>query len=123
MHLQAALCQANLQLRLKRLSFLLVTAVHQSIVRIPTPREVRVFPRHPEIKRIVEKKIRQDWADHTTLRGSAVSLNCGSIFLHHGRLKPSFDVQKGPLALDMLPDGPQQKLVVDVVEQAFDVKL
>src|SRR6266853_1651220 len=31
-------------------------------------------------------------SDHTTLRGAAVSLNCGSIFLHHRRCKPSFDV-------------------------------
>src|SRR5207302_8078378 len=48
MHLQAALRQASLKLRLERLCLLLVTAVHQSIVCIPTPREIRVFPRHPE---------------------------------------------------------------------------
>jgi hypothetical protein len=58
MHLQVALRQTSLKLRLsvpslrdtsqahrpvlERLCFLLVTAVHQSVVRIPTPREVRV---------------------------------------------------------------------------------
>ena len=32
--------------------FMLVAAVNQSIIRIPTPRKVRVRPRHPEIERI-----------------------------------------------------------------------
>ena len=59
MHLQAALRQASLKLRLERLCFLFVTAVHQSIVCIPTPREIRVCPRHPEIERVVEKNVRQ----------------------------------------------------------------
>jgi hypothetical protein len=65
MHLQAALRQASLKLRLERLCLLLITAVHQSIVCIPTPREIRVFPRHPEIERVVEKNVRQDWADYS----------------------------------------------------------
>jgi hypothetical protein len=30
---------------------LLVPAVNQSIISIPTPRKVRVRPRHPEIER------------------------------------------------------------------------
>ena len=64
MHLQMALRQASLKLQLERLCFLLVTAVHQSVVSIPTPREVRVCPHHPEIERIVEKNVRQNWADH-----------------------------------------------------------
>jgi len=65
MHLQAARCQASLKLRLERLCFLFVTAVHQSIVRIPTPREVRVCPNHPEIERVVEKNVTQNWANHS----------------------------------------------------------
>jgi len=46
MHLQAALRQASLKLCFESLRFLLVTAVHQSVICIPTPREVRVCPRH-----------------------------------------------------------------------------
>ena len=45
-------------------------------------------------------------SNHTTLRGAAVSLNCGSIFLHHGRLQPSFDVQQRPLTRHMSSNGP-----------------
>ena len=39
--------------------------MNQSVVRIPTLREVRVCPRHPEIERVVEKNVRQNWANHS----------------------------------------------------------
>jgi site-specific DNA recombinase len=45
-------------------------------------------------------------SNHTTLRCAAVSLNCDSIFPHHRRLKPSFDVQQRPLTRHMFPNGP-----------------
>jgi len=64
MHFQAALHQPGLKLSFESLRFLLVTAVHQSIVRIPTPREVRMSPHHPEIKRVVQKDVGQNWADY-----------------------------------------------------------
>jgi site-specific DNA recombinase len=44
-------------------------------------------------------------SDYATLRGAAATLNRGSIFLHHGRLEPSFDVQQGPLTRYVLPDS------------------
>ena len=62
MHLQAALCQAGLKLSLEGFSFLLAVTVHQSVVCIPTPWKVWVCPCHPEIERIVEKNVRQNWA-------------------------------------------------------------
>ena len=71
MHLQAALCQPCLKLGLEGLRFLLVPAVHQPIVCIPTPREVGVRPRHPEIERVVQEQVCQNRADHTPLRGAA----------------------------------------------------
>ena len=103
MHLQAALRQASLKLCFESLRFLLVTAVHQSVICIPTPREFRVCPRHPEIERVMEENVRQNWADHTTLRCAAVSLDCGSIFLLHWRSQPSSDVQQRPLTRHMFP--------------------
>ena len=44
--------------------------------------------------------------DHTALRRTAASLNRGSVFLHHGRFEPSFDVQQGPLARYVFPNSP-----------------
>src|SRR5215469_2625804 len=83
MHLQTASRQARLKFRLEGFRFLLATAVHQSIVCIPTPWEIRVCPRHPEVERVVKKQIRQNWADHAALRRTAASLHRGSILLHH----------------------------------------
>src|SRR6266446_5246604 len=68
MQFQAALCQARLKFGLEGLGFLLVPAVNQSIISIPTPRKVRVRPRHPEIERVMQEQVRQNRADNTTLR-------------------------------------------------------
>jgi hypothetical protein len=64
MHLQVALRQTGLKLSLESCCFLLTVAMHQPIVSIPTPWEVRMRPRHPEIKRVVHEQIGQYWADH-----------------------------------------------------------
>jgi len=64
MHLQMAFRQTCLKLRLEGFCFLLATAVHQSIICIPTPWEIRVCPCHPGIKRIVEKEVGQNRANH-----------------------------------------------------------
>src|SRR4030095_5758320 len=48
MHLQTAFRQTRRELRLEGFCFLLATAVHQSIVSIPTPWEIGMCPRHPE---------------------------------------------------------------------------
>jgi site-specific DNA recombinase len=45
-------------------------------------------------------------SDHTTLRGATAALHRGSIFLHHRRLKPSFDVQERPLARYVFLNSP-----------------
>ena len=63
-------------------------------------------PGHPEIKRVVHEKIGDDGANHSALRRTAASLDRGPIFLHHGRLEPSFDVQQRPLARYVFPNGP-----------------
>src|SRR5215831_3972089 len=46
MQFQAALCQARLKFGLEGLGLVLVPAVNQSIISIPTPWKVRVRPRH-----------------------------------------------------------------------------
>src|SRR5215472_10385760 len=83
MHLQTAFRQARLKLRLEGFRFLFATAVHQPVIRIPTPWEIRMCPRHPDIERVVKKEIGQNWADHAALRRAAVSLQSGSLLLLH----------------------------------------
>jgi hypothetical protein len=58
-HLQAAFRQAGLKLCLEGLCFLLVPAVNQPVIRIPTPQKVRVRTRHPEIERVMQEQVRQ----------------------------------------------------------------
>ena len=60
MHLQTAFRQASLKLCLEGFRFLLATTVHQSIVCIPTPWEIGMCPRHPEVERVVKKEICQN---------------------------------------------------------------
>ena len=50
MHLQVTLFQACLKLGPDGFRFLLGPAVYQPVIRIPTPREVRICPPHPEIE-------------------------------------------------------------------------
>jgi hypothetical protein len=45
------------EIGLEGLRFLLGPAVNQPVIRLPTPRKVWVRPRHPEVERIVQKKI------------------------------------------------------------------
>src|ERR1022692_4690536 len=106
MHFQVALRQSSLKLSLNIFCFFLGTAVYQPVIRIPTPWEIRMCPRHPEVERVVKKEIDQNWANHTALRRPAVSLHRGSILLYHGRFEPSFDVQQRPFARYVFPDGP-----------------
>ena len=44
---------------------LLGPAVHQPVIRVRTPSQVRKSPRHPKIKRVVQEKIGQDRDDHS----------------------------------------------------------
>jgi hypothetical protein len=31
--------------------------VHRSVISIPTPRQVGMYPRHPEVKRVMQEKV------------------------------------------------------------------
>ena len=64
MHLQVALRQPGLKLSFNSFSFVLGSAVYQPIICIPTPWEVEMCPRHPQIERVVHEEIGQDWANH-----------------------------------------------------------
>src|ERR1700730_15224280 len=74
MHFQEGICQACLKLCLESLSFVLVPAVDQSIVCIPTPWEVWVRPCHPEIERVMQEQVCQNRADNDPLGGYRRSL-------------------------------------------------
>jgi hypothetical protein len=116
MHFQAAFRQARLKLCLEGLRFLLVPAVYQSVICIPTPRKVRVRPRHPEIERVMQEQISQNRADNAPLRGTSRSLNLHTLRLFHWRRQPSFNVEQRPFTRYVLPDSTQQEFMVDIIE-------
>jgi hypothetical protein len=72
---------------------------------------------------IVQKEIGKHWADHAPLRGAASTRFVPTILHFHRRLQPSFNVQKNPWHAAVLSDRPHEQLVVNVVEQSFDVEL
>ena len=113
MHLQTAFRQTSSKLRLEGFCFLLATAVHQSIICIPTPWEIRVCPCHPGIKRIVEKEVGQIGL---TIPPCGVpqfrSIVVPSSFTMGALSHLSIYIS----ARYVFPNGPQQELVVDVVE-------
>src|SRR6202008_758369 len=81
MHFQVAFCQPRLKLCFECQRFLLVPAVDQPIVCIPTPREIWVHPCHPEIKRVMQEQVCQNRADDAPLRGATRSLGLRTIIV------------------------------------------
>ena len=81
-----------------------------------------MHPCHPEIERVMQEQVCQNRADDTPLRGSTRSLSLHTIIVFHWRRQPSFDIKQRPFARHVLPDGPQQELVVNVVEQTFECR-
>src|SRR5271157_3124989 len=96
--------------------------MHQTIICVPTPREIRDCPLDPKVERIVQEEIGEDRADYAPLRGSTQPLNELAVFFHR-RHSPSFDVEQRPFALYVLPDRLQQKIMRKIVKQPFDVEL
>jgi len=64
MQFEPAFRQPGVERGLDRFRFVLSPAMNQPIIRIPTPWEVTMCPRHPEVERVVHKKVGQDWANH-----------------------------------------------------------
>src|SRR5215469_15486903 len=122
MHFELAFRQPLLKFSLEGLSFFLGPTVHQPIVSIPTPWEVRVFPYHPEIKCVVQEQIRKNRTNYGSLRGSARSPDA-VLILFHGCCQPSLDLEQRPFASYILPDRFEQEVMRNVVEQSFDVEL
>lgn len=93
------------------------------IVGIPFERNGRMVPRHPNIERVMQKEIRQDWADNPALGRASFPRNEASIRHLHGRLQPSFDVEKHPRTVRVFADRTHQQVYVDAIEEVLDVKI
>src|SRR5207302_9041446 len=79
MHLQTTLPQPRVKRSLDRLRFLLSTAMHKSIIRIPAPGSIRKRSPHPDIECVMHKQVSHHRTDHTTLRRPPSTFYSGSV--------------------------------------------
>ncbi len=93
------------------------------IIGIAFERNARKHPTHPRIEGVMQKKICQQRAYHSTLRCSGFPFLDSPIGHLHRSLQPSLDVQQDPGLLTMLPKRSHQKGMIDRVEKAFDVEI
>src|SRR5260370_21018800 len=94
----------------------LALTVADSIISISLERDIRVFPLHPTVERIVKKEVRQHGADKRALWGSSFPADQGSVRHAHGCLEPSLNVKQHPFAVRVSAHGAHQKFPVDSVE-------
>src|SRR6266853_2247126 len=96
-------------------------AVADDVVGIPLKRHTTKNPPQPNIERIVQEQVGQQWADYTTLRRSLFPRHQLTVLQHRRRFQPTFDVEQYPGAFRVLAYCPEKKLMIDTVEEAFDV--
>jgi hypothetical protein len=65
----------------------------------------------------MQKEIRKKGADDSSLGRPFLPMNQATIFHLHRRLQPSFNVQKHPFAIRMLPHRPHQQIMIDTVKE------
>src|ERR1700680_1928492 len=64
-------------------------------------RNVRRGPRHPHVERLVQKQVRQQGTDDTTLRRSRCPRDDAAVLHLHRRLQPALDVEQHPRTIRM----------------------
>jgi hypothetical protein len=101
----------------------LALAVKHRIVGIPGIPDAGQMPLHPQIKCIVQKQIGQDRRHDTPLRRAFVASEDLPVCGLHWRFQPAFHVELDPGLLTVLAQSRYQEAMIEIVEQAPDVKL
>ena len=71
----------------------------------------------------MQKQIGQQWAGHSSLRSALLPRNQPPILFLHWRFQPALDIENDPLLRRMFLHCPKQKILVEVVKEAFDVQV
>src|SRR5947208_4487663 len=98
-------------------------AVTNGIVRIPLERDMRKASPHPHVERVVQEQVRQERADHPSLRRPRRARHDVAVLHLHRRLQPALDVQQHPWTVSMMTDGLEPKLPIDATEEALAVEI
>ena len=93
------------------------------IVRIPLEREMLPLLQHPQIERVVQKQVCQQWANDTALRSATFPRRQVALFILCRRFQPALDVEDDPFILRVFPNCLHQQVMVDVVEKALDIQV
>ena len=81
------------------------------------------MPCHPQIKRIVQKQISQEWRHDTSLRRALITFQILPIHGLHWRFQPAFHIEQDPRLLTVLAQSRHQETMIEIIEQAPDVEL
>ncbi|BDV36192.1 hypothetical protein SS37A_37220 (plasmid) [Methylocystis iwaonis] len=98
-------------------------AMNNRIVGVSAKPNAPQMAIHPLVEGIVQEQVRQQRRNDSALRSAFVSRSDIAIRGLHRRFQPAFHVQQDPGRLAVLPQRPHQELMIDVVEQTFDVEL
>jgi hypothetical protein len=123
MQLKSAFCQPLFQLLPQPLRLQFRTAMADDIICVPLERNGGTRPFHPRIDRVMQEEIRQQGANHGSLRRPFLSILQTAIRHSYRCYQPPFDVQQYPFAIRVLPYGPHQQFVVYVVKETLDVHI
>src|SRR3984893_4514060 len=107
----------------QRQGLALAPAVADDVVGVPLERHPWKPPLQPDIERVMQEQIGQEWADDPSLRRSSFPHHKHAVVPHRRRLQPTLDVKHylGSISVFMDPLG--QQYPVDAVEKAFDVDI
>lgn len=121
MERQSAFQKSPFQYLMQSLGFMFASAVADDVVGIPFKLDAGKSPLQPYIEHVVQEEVRQQGADDSTLRRASFALNKAPVLQHRRCLQPTFDVEKCPTAFGVLTHCLEQQLMIDVVEEPFDV--
>ncbi len=97
--------------------------MHDGIIGIPLKWNLRKVRLHPSIKRIMQKQVGQQWTGHATLRRALLARNDLPVLLFHWRFQPAFDIENHPPLRGVFLHRSHQEILIQVVEEGFDVKV
>lgn len=122
MQFEAAFSEAFVNSPQHELRLRLTLAVDDRIIGVAPEPHARQSAIDPDVKSIVQEQICQKWRNDAALRRASHSRPDLTIRGLQRRFKPAFHIQQDPGRLAMLPHCPHQEIVIDIVEQAFDVE-
>jgi len=98
-------------------------AVTERVIGISLERDVRIVPLHPRIEGIVQEQVRQQRAGDSALRRAALPRLQAPVRHLHRDPEPALDVEQHPLIVSVMTHRAHQQVMIDVIEEPFDVEV